>query len=295
MVPGLFMKETNMDMEAAAILADQSMDCPLYEVAKIYSDPEFNCRGSLSALDVFDLAKDIAKRGLLQPVILRKRLPDTPKGFDHVLVAGHRRHKSYIINRAQLIPGIIREVDEFEARSINAIENLKRKDLNMLQEARTVAHFRAAGWSREDVATELGVSSGWVQVRYMVLDLPEDLQNACAAGFFTQTQIRDLNGIKDSNMQMKVAKKLKEAKQRGDSITVQAKLRKTLNPDSTRTRSKAEIFILMGEITKACDGNIFATRTLAWASGQISDLDLYESLKDYCLRNGFNYSIPEMD
>lgn len=284
-----------MDMEPQATLADQSLDCSLFEVAKIYSDPDFNCRGQISALDVFDLAKDIAKRGLLQPIVVRPRLQSTPKEYDYVVVAGHRRLKSYVINNAPLIPGILREVDEFEARSINAIENIKRKDLNMLQEARTVEHFRLAGWSREDVATELGVSSGWVQVRYMVLDLPEELQNASAAGFFTQTQIRDLNGIKDSGKQMEVAKKLKEAKQRGDSVTVQAKLRKSLNPNSTRTRTKADIFILMDEIVKVCDGNNFATRCLAWAAGQISDLDLYESLEDHCKRNGFHYSIPEMD
>jgi len=200
-------------MEDKATQADQEVDIKLIEVSKIYSDPSFNCRGFITPLNVIDLARDITKRGLIEPVIIRPRIVTTPEGFDYVLIAGHRRHMAYVVNEAKHIPAIVREnVDDFEARCINAIENLKREDLNMLQEARTVEHFKNAGWSRDDVAKELGVSSGWVQVRFMILNMPEEIQQAIAAGFYTQTQIRDLNGIKEPKKQMEIAKVLKAAK-----------------------------------------------------------------------------------
>ena len=254
-----------------------------------------NCRGNISPLDVVDLAKSIEKSGLLQPIIVRPRLESTPSGFDYEVVAGHRRHKACQVNNMEMVSCLIKlNINDFEARTINAVENIKRKALNMLQEANTVRHYYEAGWNRSDIAKELDVSPGWVQVRCMILELPLDIQEAIAAGIFTQTQIRDLHGLKNKDHQYLAARKIKEARERGDHLTVESKLRVAKNPNAKRARKRNELFLMQDEIYKAI-GNNLATRALGWAAGEVSDMDFYCSLKEYCDDHDMPYSIPEFD
>lgn len=280
------------EMTPDAIKSDESMGLPLYSVAKIYADPEFNCRGDITASTVVDLAKSIAKDGLQEPIIIIPRRPDTPEGYDYIVAAGHRRHKAYLVNKRHLIPAILRaDIDEFEARTINAIENLQRSNLTMLQEAWAIRPYVQAGWGRGEISTTLNVSEGWVQIRSMILALPKELQEAVGAGYFTQGQVRELHGIKDLDKQLLAAKRIKEAKQRGESIQVEMKISKERRPNQKRIRKRAEIFLLMEEIQKSL-GNGFWTRCLAWAAGQIADIELHNSLREECAKKGIEYEIP---
>lgn len=262
---------------------------------KIFANPGFNCRGNISPLDVVDLAKSIEKSGLLQPIIVRPRIDSTPTGFDYEIVAGHRRHKACQVNGMTMISCLVKtKIGDFEARTINAVENIKRKALNMLQEANTVKVYYEAGWNREQIARELDVSTGWVQIRCMILEMPPELQEAVASGIFTQTQIRDLHGLKNKDHQFLAARKLKEARERGDHLTVEAKLRVAKNPNAKRARQRKEIFMMQDEIQKII-GNNLATRALGWASGEISDMEFYVSIKEYCDDNALPYTMPTFD
>jgi ParB/RepB/Spo0J family partition protein len=280
-------------MSQLAINADRSMGLPLYPVNKIYADPDFNCRGHIQPIDVIDLAKDIVKHGLQQPIVITLRRNDTPDGYDYVIVAGHRRHRAYQINKQPEIPAVLRtDLDDFSARTLNAIENLKRQNLNIKQEARTVLPYYDAGWSRDEIAKELNVSPGWVQMRVMLLELPEDIQDEAAAGMINQTQLRELHRIKDRDKRYETAKKFKEAKERGESAKVTAKLTKENRPNAKRRRTKTEVTSMMELIVDTCGGNNITTRTLAWANGDISDLEWHESFKMWCKEQGYTYNIP---
>lgn len=277
---------------------DSEMQVQMIEVAKIYSDPVFNCRGQISPLEVIDLAKSIAQHGLQQPAVVRPRGPDTPPGYDFSLVMGHMRHRAYQVNGTQKMPCVIRtDLTDFQARTLNAIENLKRHTLNPVQEARTVRPYHDAGWTREEIAKTLGMSNGWVQIRIMILELPEEIQQAVAAGFIGQTQIRDLHSLKHTpEKQMELAKKIKEAKERGDKRGEQLAVQKaTVKPETKRHRKKFEIFEMMQHIYKQAGGASIATRALAWAAGEINDFDLYKSIKEYCDDKGIDYEMPDPD
>lgn len=286
------MSQTTMTQEA--LDHDKSIGLPLVPLDKIYADPIFNCRGYIAPMDVIDLAKDIAVRGLVAPITLRPRTKDTPKQFDYVVVAGHRRHMAYRVNQAPFIPAIIRPelADEFEARTVNAIENLKRSDLNMLQEAKTVSHYKNAHWSREEVAKTLGMSPGWVQVRFMILDLPEEIQTEVAAGFFNQTQIRDLYTLKDRSAQLSAAKQIKEAKERGENKVIKV-IEKAKNPNSKKLRTKPEIFVMMDTIRSSLGGDSLVTRMGAWCAGEISTSEFYADLAAECQKLGKIFVEPK--
>ena len=82
-----------------------------------------------AALD--ELAVSIAKRGVIQPVIVRPLA-----GGRYQLVAGERRWRA--AQKAQLheIPALIRDLDDRDVAALALIENIQREDLNPIEEAR---------------------------------------------------------------------------------------------------------------------------------------------------------------
>ena len=148
-------------------------------LTKILADDEFNCRGEINPIDVVDLAKDIELHGgLIQPVIVMSLDSERKKKYpekDYLLIVGYRRFISHrdILNWNN-IEAVIEEkfTTELEARLANLSENLQRKNLDILQEAKAIKKLRMLGISRDEVAKRMVMSMGWVQIRFMLLDLP---------------------------------------------------------------------------------------------------------------------------
>jgi ParB family chromosome partitioning protein len=114
-----------------------------------------------------ELAADIKERGLLQPIIVR---PVKGESGRYELVAGERRCRA--ARRAGLaqVPVIVRNYDDREARTVAAIENLQRKDLDPLDEARYFK-FLADEYnlSNRQIAEGLHKSASYVDQRLRLL------------------------------------------------------------------------------------------------------------------------------
>jgi ParB family chromosome partitioning protein len=263
-------------------------------LSDIHMNEEFNCRGKIAPIDVVSLAKDISMRGLISPVIITPYSEKKHKelGFQYLLIAGYRRFIAHRINDKLNIDCIIREEleNEAEARFFNLSENLQREDLNILQEALALKKLKELGITESEAAERLTQSRGWVQIRYMLLKLPPDIQQEVAAGFLTQTDIRDIYSIYrkgNTKAAYDAVRKLKDAKLKGIKINVN-KTRKSLAAKAKRNRH--EIFEMMEHIRISIGHNL-GTRCLAWAAGEISNLELYQSIKeDY-----ENYKIPKLE
>lgn len=268
------------------------MDLPM---AEIHFDQEFNCRGAIIPFEVNDLAKNIEKTGLLQPVVVMVYSAEkqTATGFKYLLIAGYRRFFAHkVLNRTIIRATVRPTLSEIDARAINLAENFERKDLNILQEARAIKKLADLGLSEDQAAEVIGKSRGWVQVRFILLKLPNDIQEACATGIYNQLQVRDIythyknSGLDAAYEAMRTIKdaKLKEGK------TI--RLKKKTNPNTKRQRARAEIFEMMSHLKESI-GQGLHNRCLAWAAGEISDLELYHSVKLWDEQNGTgNYVIP---
>ncbi len=284
-----------LTMTKEAKASDENINVSNLLVSKIYADPEFNCRGEIKPIDVIDLAKSIARDGLQQPIKVRPRLESDPHGYDHVIISGHRRHKAYQLLKRNNIPCIVQAgLDDFKARTLNAIENLKRLDLDLLQEAKTIKHFIAAGWNRQEIADEVGMSPAWVQIRSQLLNMPKEIQLAAAAGEVNQNQVRDLYKYRNNpEKQLSLVRKIKEQKERYEGkkteIVIQHK-----SPTHKKIRKRTEMFELV-EIILNAYGACLATRVLAWAAGEITDLDVHESIKEACDKEGLPYEMPDWE
>ncbi len=99
--------------------------------------------------------------GILQPLIVR------PRGSRYQLIAGERRWRASIRAGRSIVPAIVRDVDDATAFALAAIENMVRKDLSPVEEARSVAALcNDHGLSKAEIARRVGrtreaISNRW--------------------------------------------------------------------------------------------------------------------------------------
>ncbi len=78
-----------------------------------------------------ELARSMDSNGLLQPITVR------PDEDDFILIAGERRWRAACLLGWETIPAIVRsDVTLGEAAKLQLLENIVRRDLNRVEEAR---------------------------------------------------------------------------------------------------------------------------------------------------------------
>ena len=264
-----------------------------YPMEEIFHDNEFNMRGRIAPIDVLDLANDIKERGLDFPITLQPFSHPVNEKIKWRIVSGHRRHIAFRVNGATHIPAFVRtDLTEISARMFNMRENILREETNVKQEAKHVGYFLKHGLTEETMGEMLGQSRGWVQVRVALLKLPEDIQEVAASGVMTQEQIRFAARLKDKNKLYEFVKKIKEAKERGQTLKPAMSIARTQDVLKSKARNKTEI-AEMKDIIYDAIGPSLATRALAWAEGEISTSQVHQSIKDEAKEKGINYEIPD--
>lgn len=107
-----------------------------------------------------------------------------PAGARWVLVAGHRRAEASRLAGLDRLPAIVREdlaADPAGQVAAMAAENIARRDLAPLDEARSFSALAALGWSQRRIAAAAGCSPGQVAKRLSLLRLPAPIAEAVRA------------------------------------------------------------------------------------------------------------------
>lgn len=142
------------------------------------------------ALD--ELAKSIAARGLIQPIVVR------PHGKEYQIVAGERRWRAAQRARLHEVPVIVRDLDEAETLEIAIIENIQREDLNAIEEAEAYAKLIGEfGHTQEALARIVHKSRSHVANLLRLLDLPPSVRQRVVEGALTMGHARALIGAPD--------------------------------------------------------------------------------------------------
>lgn len=126
-----------------------------------------------------ELTQSIREMGIISPLLVRQRKED---GSGYQLIAGERRFRAAQRAGLKKVPVILRTLTDLEALEIALVENLQRKDLNIIEEAegyqRLVDDFKLTqeaiakrvGKGRATVANALRLLALSPQVRGMVSD-----------------------------------------------------------------------------------------------------------------------------
>jgi len=146
-----------------------------------------------------ELAASIKAHGLVQPITVRANLDageDTPL---YLLVAGERRLRATrdVLKRGAIAAIIRHDLTDDTAGEATVLENLQRRDLHPIEEARGLIRLRAGhGYSVDKLAARLGRSKGYIKDRLKLCDLPataQDLYLRDTGGRLTLTKMLALH------------------------------------------------------------------------------------------------------
>jgi ParB family chromosome partitioning protein len=146
------------------------------EIGRIRANPN-QPRTQFDEDAIAELADSIAKRGVLQPILLR------PDGDGYQIVAGERRWRAAQVARLHKVPAIVREIDDSGAAEIALIENIQRQDLNALEEAEGYRQLiERYGHTQDGVARLVHKSRSHVANLLRLLDLPAAVRQSLLRG-----------------------------------------------------------------------------------------------------------------
>ena len=121
------------------------------------------------ALD--ELANSMRQRGVIQPIVVR------PHGKNFQIVAGERRWRAAQRARLHQIPAVVRNLSDEETLEIAIVENVQRKDLNVIEEAEAYARLsQDFGHSQSRLAEIVGKSRSHIANLMRLLELPDKVK-----------------------------------------------------------------------------------------------------------------------
>ncbi|MCI0536293.1 MAG: ParB/RepB/Spo0J family partition protein [Verrucomicrobiales bacterium] len=133
-------------------------------------DPDTN-QPRKNAGDLTELASSIRDYGLINPVIV-----ELAGNGRFRLIAGERRYAACRLVGFSTVPCIVRTVAEQSRLTLQLIENLQRKDLHPLEEARAFKRLMDEfNLTQRDLATRLGKSPASINQTLRILNLNASL------------------------------------------------------------------------------------------------------------------------
>ncbi|MDA7750771.1 ParB/RepB/Spo0J family partition protein [Candidatus Pelagibacter sp.] len=143
-----------------------------------------------------DLTNSIKKRGIIQPIIVRKSSDDSSK---YEIIAGERRWLAAQKAGLHDVPVVITDVDDLKSLEFAIIENVQRNDLNALEEARGYQRLiDEFSYDQEKVAEFIGKSRSHITNFLRLLTLPNGVLKLIETKKITPGHAKILVGLDNS-------------------------------------------------------------------------------------------------
>ena len=181
------------------------------EVVQLYLDDiipnRFQPREVFDEKALKELAVSIKEHGVIQPIIVRS------VNGKYEIIAGERRYKASALAGLTKIPAIIRDLDDKESSKVALLENLQRKNLNPIEEARTYQKILELDeMTQEELAKTMGKSQSAVANKLRLLSLNDTVQEALLKEEISERHARALINIPDAKKQKEMLKKVIDEK-----------------------------------------------------------------------------------
>jgi ParB/RepB/Spo0J family partition protein len=133
-----------------------------------------------------ELAGSIGEVGILQPIIVQRDPLDDAR---YLVIAGERRLIAASMAGLTEVPALVRTVDETQAATMQAIENLQRENLGLADVADGVAALLKHYRTPKAVAKALGKSTAWVSKHMSITKLATSVRGILAEGLSEDPEI----------------------------------------------------------------------------------------------------------
>ena len=178
------------------------------EVVYLYLDDiipnRFQPREVFDEKALKELALSIREHGVIQPIIVRN-----VSNGKYEIIAGERRYKASALAGLTKIPALIRNLDDKESSKVALLENLQRRNLNPVEEARTLQKILELDqMTQEELAKSMGKSQSSVANKLRLLNLPDEVLDALLKEQISERHARALLNVPDSKKQKEFLKKI---------------------------------------------------------------------------------------
>ncbi len=189
-----------------------------------------------------ELALSIKEHGIIQPLVLRKLTSDK-----YEIIAGERRYKAAQIAGFKTVPAIIANLDDNKSAEIALVENLQRKNLSAIEEAKSYKKLLDRGYlTQEQLAERMGLSQSAIANKIRLLNLSEEAQDALMNEKISERHARSLLQLKDHDKQVDMLNKI--INERLTVRQLDAEIKKVLD-------SEIESFTLDNDTPSSLDNN----------------------------------------
>ena len=158
----------------------------------------FQPRMAFDEKELNQLANSISRYGIIQPIVVRNL------GSKYEIIAGERRYKAARLAGLKKIPAIVNDADDDKSAEIALLENLQRKDLSAIEEAKAYKKLLEKGFTQEKLAVKLSISQSTIANKMRLLSLPNAVQEALLYNKISERHARCLLSIEDKNKQVEL-------------------------------------------------------------------------------------------
>lgn len=250
------------------------------QIAHIFVDDGFNCRGGFSQQSVAELAASMAAEGLIQPIgVMNNPRPCGDRAF--FLVHGHRRlAAAKWLGWEKIEATLYGDMVERDAHRINLQENLGRRDLTPSQEMRAILAIYGNDPDTTEVAKEMGKSRKWVRDRLNIRDMDERIIKSVDDGLLGALDLQYISSALPGE-RWDIAKMLMEKKAQGipsKQVARDLKLRKKRRTLRQMQEAK-ELLLDYGRSPSW-------TETMDWCAGAVPSTDFFGLSLDTLKKHG---------
>ena len=147
----------------------------------------FQPRLSFDDTSLNDLALSIKQHGIIQPLVLRR------KNDKYEIIAGERRFKAAKLAGLASVPAVISNLDDNASAEVAIVENIQRKDLTAIEEAKSFQALLDKGYMTQDeLARKMGLSQSAISNKLRLLTLDESVQEAILSEKISERHARTL-------------------------------------------------------------------------------------------------------
>ncbi len=192
-----------------------------------------------------ELANSIKIHGVLQPILV------VEKNGRYLIVAGERRFRASKIAGLKEIPCLVGDFNDNEIKEISIIENLQRKDLTPIEEAKAIKQLiDEFGWTQDVVAERLGKSRPAITNTLRILNLVPEVIQMIEDGKLSAGHAKSLVVVSDPEAQIRLAKQVCEKKLTVRDLEQAVKVKKTNPKAEVSTKISPEFHELIMDMQR---------------------------------------------
>lgn len=193
------------EFDPTAAQDEKVSDLRHIRLSEITPDPN-QPRRTFDEVALEELSESIKEHGVVQPIVV------TPHDGGYMIVAGERRYRAALKAGLDKIPALVRTLTNQHKLELSLIENLQRKDLNVLETATAYLKLRDQfNMTLDQIGQRVGGKSvSAISNTLRLLRLPESVRQALADGRIREGQARPLVNVDEEIIEQILPRILKE-------------------------------------------------------------------------------------